>query len=73
MTSNVRYSASFHERTEILQNHRGEEVIVLDALVSLLAEFTPQISVLNELERMPCTRFCVISNIAVMPIDDLST
>src|SRR5207302_8159452 len=72
MIGSMRHSTSFHEGIEILQNHRGEEVIVPDVLMCLLAEFTPQISVLNELECMLCTRFCVISNIAVTSIDNLS-
>src|SRR5258706_1411519 len=60
LRSSTGYSTSFLERIEILQHHCGEEVIVFDAFVRLLAEFTPHVSVLNELECMLRTRFCVI-------------
>src|SRR5438874_13706326 len=71
MTSRLGGSKGFDECTEILQHHHGEEVIVLDTLVCLFAKFTPQIPILDELERSLCTPLRVINNIAVTPVDDL--
>src|SRR5437667_11326851 len=65
------HCTSFLERIKILHHHRGEKVIVLDTFMCLLAELPPQISVLNELERTLCTRFCLIRNITVLTVDDL--
>lgn len=64
---------SFSERLKVLQNHCGEEIMLPDVFVSLLAKLAPKISIQKELERTLRTRFGVICEIAVLPVGDLRT
>jgi hypothetical protein len=64
-------STSFRERVEILYDHYGQQVMLLDTLVSVFAEPAPEVPILDQFERVLRAGFRIIGDKPVLPIDNL--
>src|SRR6266849_2379187 len=59
------------QRLKVAQDHRGEEELLPDGLVSIFAEFAPEVTILQEIECISCSCLRIINQVAVIAVSDL--
>src|SRR5947207_3035793 len=59
------------QRLQVIQDQRGKQETLPDSLVGMCAEFAPQVTILEQLERVSCSPFCIIDEVAVRAVGDL--
>src|SRR5271157_4848905 len=59
------------QRLQVIQNQRWKQETLPDGLVGVRAQFVPEVTVLEELQRVSCSRFCLIDEVPIPAVGDL--